>query len=389
VAAGHEFALWSPPGDNGEAHLFTYVPVLVREGRVGALELSESSSVRDAYVHSTVVRTFFLAVGLVLLSAMLSAVLGVLMIGRPLRNLSRKAERIGAGDFSGPIAVRGHDELSEVGARVNRMCDQLVEARDAIRKETASRIAALEQLRHADRLKTVGTLASGVAHELGTPLNVVSGRARLIASGDLSGAEVIESANIVRAQSERMTAIIRQLLDFARTSSTERTRVDVRALVEQCLELLAPMARKHNAALRAEDEGGPCWARVNADEIQQVLMNLIVNALQAVPQSGTVEVGLRDEHKSHPQHPGASEQAWACISVRDDGKGISEDALGRLFDPFFTTKDVGEGTGLGLSIVHGIIQDHGGWIDVTSKLGEGSRFDVYLPKEEARWAGES
>jgi signal transduction histidine kinase len=388
VARGEESALWST-GDNGEPHLLTYVPVVVSEGRAGALELAESSSARDAYIRSTVVRTFVLASGLVLLSSILSLVLGVVMIGRPLRLLSRKAERVGAGDFSDPIALRGRDELCELGASLNRMCDQLAEARDAIRKETESRIAALEQLRHADRLKTVGTLASGVAHELGTPLNVVSGRARLIASGDLCEAEVVESANIVRAQSERMTAIIRQLLDFARSSSTERTDVDLRQIVEQCLNLLAPMARKRNATLRVATEARPCRARANSDEIQQVVMNLIVNALQAFPQGGTVEVGLGNEHKLHPQHAGASEQIWACLSVRDDGEGMSNDILGRLFDPFFTTKDVGEGTGLGLSIVHGIVQDHGGWIDVESELGKGSCFYVYLPTEEAAWAGES
>jgi len=388
VARGEEVALWRSD-DNGGAHLLTYVPVLVGPGRFGALELSESSSVRDAYIRSTVIRTFVLTGELILLSGILAVLLGVVMVGRPLRLLSQKAERIGDGDLSSPIPVRGRDELWELGASLNQMCDQLAEARDAIRAETASRIAALEQLRHADRLKTVGTLAGGVAHELGTPLNVVSGRARLIASGDLSEAEVVESANIVRTQSERMTAIIRQLLDFARPSSTKGTEVDVRQLVEQSLNLLTPMARKRKATLRVASEEGPCTVRANSDEIQQVLMNLIVNALQAMPKGGTVEVDLRNERKSNPQRVGASEGIWLCLSIRDDGEGIPEEDLGHLFDPFFTTKDVGEGTGLGLSIAYGIVREHGGWIDVKSELGKGSCFDVYLPQEGPRCAGES
>jgi len=388
VARGEEVALWKTEG-HGEAHLLTYVPVLVGAGRSGAIELSESSAARDAYVRSTVVRTFVLTGELILLSGILAVVLGVVMVGRPLRLLGQKAERIGLGDLSGPIALRGRDELSELGASLNQMCGQLAEAQDAIRAEAASRIAALEQLRHADRLKTVGTLASGVAHELGTPLNVVAGRARLIASGDLSEAEVVESANIVRTQSERMTAIIRQLLDFARPSSSKGAKVDVRQIVEQCLNLLTPMARKRKATLRIAGQEGSCTVRANSDEIQQVLMNLIVNALQAMPQGGTVEVGLRNEHKPHPQHVDASEGIWLCLSVRDDGEGISEEDLGRLFDPFFTTKDVGEGTGLGLSIAYGIVREHGGWIEVESELDKGSCFYIYLPQEESGCAGES
>ena len=128
---------------------------------------------------------------------------------------------------------------------------------------------------------------------------------------------------------------------------------------------------------------------MNSDEIQQVLINLIINALQAVPQGAMVEVGLHADDRSHPEHVGASAEKWVCLSVRDYGEGISDDILRRLFDPFFTTKDVGEGTGLGLSIAHGIVRDHGGWIDVKSELGKGSCFYVYLPKGEAGWAGES
>ena len=130
-------------------------------------------------------------------------------------------------------------------------------------------------------------------------------------------------------------------------------------------------------------------ARANSDEIQQVLMNLIVNALQAMPQGGTVEVSLRKAHKAHPQRVGASEGMWLCLSVRDDGEGISEEDLGHLFDPFFTTKDVGEGTGLGLSIAYGIVREHGGWIEVKSELGKGSCFYIYLPQEGSGCVGES
>ena len=140
---------------------------------------------------------------------------------RPLEQLIAKARRIGGGDLEGPLHLRSRDELAELAENLNTMCANLTESQVRLRQETDARITALEQLRHADRLKTVGRLASGIAHELGTPLNVVAGRAGLIGSGKLDAEQIGESATAIKLEADKMTAIIRQLLDFARAGASK------------------------------------------------------------------------------------------------------------------------------------------------------------------------
>ena len=263
------------------------------------------------------------------------------------------------------------------------MCRKVAESQATIREETARRVAAMEQLRHADRLKTVGRLASGIAHELGTPLNVIAGRAGLIASGKLASEEVAQSAVAIKSETEKITRIIRQLLDFARRGASHRTAVDLGPVVRQIMELLATLAEKRHVGLRFEDPGAAMVVEADPGQIQQVLTNLIVNAIQAMPAGGNVEIAMRRQRAASPEGDRASEKNFLCISVRDHGVGISEEHMQHLFEPFFTTKPVGEGTGLGLSIAYGIVQEHGGWIDVTSRPGEGSCFTVFLPAEPA------
>jgi two-component system NtrC family sensor kinase len=374
----HSYKRWDAAGNGFRT---THIPVLVEGERKGALELSESLSRLEEYARATIVRVLALTTVLILAGAIATLLLGVRLFGRPLALLIDKTRRVGNGDLTGPLHLRGRSELTELADAMNLMCERLAEAQRKVRVETEARINALEQLRHADRLSTVGRLASGVAHELGTPLNVVSGRASFIASGELSESETKKSAEIIHSQSARMTAIIRKLLDFARRSSPRRSLVDLRALVQRSLELIASLGHQASTVLSAEETEGPLMARVDPGQIQQVLTNLILNALQAMPEGGTVEVRIRTARTHAPDVLSGRETDYLCIEVEDEGEGIPDDTRSRLFDPFFTTKDVGEGTGLGLSIAHGIVQDHGGWIDVRSRPGEGSCFSVYLPRE--------
>jgi two-component system, NtrC family, sensor kinase len=318
---------------------------------------------------------------LLLGSGLLVVPLGIRLVGRPLHRLVEKTRRAGGGDLGGPLHLLGHDEIAEVAAALNAMCEQLAESQEQIRSEATARIAALEQLRHADRLNTVGRLASGMAHELGTPLNVVSARGALIAEGTLSDAEIVESGKIIKAQSERITAIVRQLLDFARRSAPQRVPVDLRQLAKQTIGLLASFGKKRKAEISLAGNGIDTTTEADAGQIQQVLTNLIVNAIQAMPEGGKVEVAIRREHAQPPEGHDGFEREYLCLSVRDQGVGISEENMRLLFEPFFTTKDIGIGTGLGLSIAYGIVGEHGGWIDVASEPEKGSCFSVYLPRE--------
>jgi len=367
--------------DNGPGYFYTYVPVKVDPKKPGALELSISLDRLDNYTRSTIIGIFILMGELILAGGLAVWLLGFGMIGQPLNQLIEKVQRVAKGDLSGPLSIRGNNEFSRLAAALNDMCEQLNNAQDKVRRETAARIEAMEQLRHADRLKTIGGLASGIAHELGTPLNVVSGRAGLIARGDLTNMELRESAEIIKTQSERMAAIIRQLLNFARRELPKKTTVDLRQIAAQTIHLMAPLAKKQGTGLFLAGEDTPAMARVDAGQIQQVLTNLIVNALHAMTKEGRIEVGIRREHTQNPKGGSESAKDYFCLYVQDEGKGIQEKDIQHLFEPFFTTKDAGHGTGLGLSVAYGIIEEHGGWIDVKSTPAAGSCFSVYLPRE--------
>jgi signal transduction histidine kinase len=322
-----------------------------------------------------------LTVELIVVSGALGLLMGVWLIGRPLNRLIDKTRRIGGGDLSGRLSLKGRDELSELAVALNDMCDELAVAQDRVRSETEARIATMEQMRHMDRLRTVGRLAAGIAHELGTPLNVISGRADLVATGRLPPPEVEKSARIIKEQSERMTRIIRQLLDFARRRSPRKTRVDLSECVRRTLEMLAPLGKRSKADLTATGIDSPVLTDIDAGQIEQVLVNLVVNGLQAMPTGGTLEVVLLPDGP-RPQGCESSETEFVCMRVKDEGEGIRPEDLTHLFDPFFTTKQVGEGTGLGLSIAYGIVTEHGGYIEAESELGKGSCFSVFLPKED-------
>lgn len=362
----------------------TYVIVPVQGNRLGALEFSEPLTALSNYTRLAVIRTAALTVGMILLSWILIWLLGVRLLGRPLNVLVEKTRRVGAGDFDGDVALPGKEELSNLAAALNEMCAQLKTARETLRHETEARIATLEQLRHAERLAMVGRLASGIAHELGTPLSVVSGRAKIIATESLERDEITSFSKTIMDQANRMTEIIRQLLDFARRRSFQRTPVDVAQLVTQVVDLLAVTARKTGVFLQVENAGDLPPINLDRSQIQQMLVNLVMNGIQAMPKGGKLVIALELHNVKNPRIEDSTTRDHICIRVTDNGEGIPRENIKLIFDPFFTTKDVGKGTGLGLSISYGIVEEHGGWIDVQSELGRGTSFSVFLPLEERR-----
>jgi signal transduction histidine kinase len=263
---------------------------------------------------------------------------------------------------------------------MNRMCDRLGEARQSERAQAEAKSQALAQLRHADRLATVGRLAAGLAHELGTPLNVVQARARQMTGGSWTPEEIADKSRIIVEQVDRMARLIRQLLDFARKRELKPARVDLDTLVRSAMGLLEPIARKHAVRIEVSSGEAPLTGVVDPEQMTQVFLNLAMNAVHASPPGSAVEIALGRHRATPPADDGRPEQPCLRCEVRDRGTGIAEDALPRIFEPFFTTKDVGEGTGLGLSVAYGIVKDHDGWIDVASRPGEGSVFTVWLPE---------
>jgi signal transduction histidine kinase len=333
----------------------------------------------SAYAHENFVRILILE-GVILLTATLVLVLGGRwLIQRPLDKLVAKTRQIGAGDLSGTLVLSGRDELAKLATEINRMCGEIQAAQEAARKETERRLSAIEQLRHAERLTTLGRLSAGVAHELGTPLNVVAGRAKLITDPALTREEIVESAGIIREQAGRMTKIIRDLLNFARRRHPKKSPADLEALVRRVVKMLEPAARKAGIACGISTRAPVASVTVDEAQIEQVLMNLLVNGIEAMPNGGKLDVALDTEDR--PEELGRARK-YVVLSVTDTGEGIEAENLHHIFEPFFTTKDVGKGSGLGLSIAHGIVKEHDGWIDVKSQPGSGTTFMVFLPWKE-------
>lgn len=247
--------------------------------------------------------------------------------------------------------------------------------------ETAARLAAQQRLEHADRLATVGRLAAGIAHELGTPLNVIAQRAQMVLAREAVGDAVLDAASIVAGQAERITAIIRQLLDFARRRGPAKSVCDLRRVAEGAVSLLTPLAQKHHVSVTLLQPDEPIDVELDPGQVHQALANLIVNGVDAMPGGGTITVSVSRTWVEPPVELARPPAEYARVDVRDEGTGIPEDALPLVFDPFFTTKDVGEGTGLGLSVAYGLVREHGGWIAARNHAEGGTLFTIYLPLE--------
>jgi len=259
----------------------------------------------------------------------------------------------------GPFLKEERDLIDAIAGQVA----SIIERRQA--EEHRARLE--EQIRHADRLATIGLLAAGVAHELNEPLGSILGFAQL--AKKCQGIPELAKEDVEKIESASLHAreVIKKLLIFARQVPAENTHVNLNEVIEEGLFFFE--ARCLKAGIQVVRLLAPDLPETTADPAQmnQVLVNLAVNALQAMPEGGTLTV-----------RTAACEQHVHLV-VEDTGVGMSEEVVDRIFMPFFTTKDIGEGTGLGLPVVHGIIASHGGTIRVDSKEGAGTRFEIRLP----------
>jgi signal transduction histidine kinase len=259
----------------------------------------------------------------------------------------------------GPFLAEERSLIDEVARQVGLW----VESREG--DEEKARLQ--RQLRHADRLATIGQLAAGVAHELNEPLGGILGFAQLARKGPGLPAQTDADLEKIVNASLHAREIVRKLLIFARQMPAAKTKADLNRVVTEGLYLVE--ARCATEGIRLERDLDPALAGIVADpgQLQQVLTNLAVNGIQAMPGGGRLTIRTRNR-------PGG-----VVLSVEDTGTGMDEETLREIFNPFFTMKEVGQGTGLGLSVVHGIVTSHGGTIRVESEPGRGSRFDVDLP----------
>jgi len=337
------------------------------------------------FTQKMLIRSLFIVTALVAISGVIVYLFIYLKIRKPLDKLTRKAIEIGKGNLVADLELKGEDELVQLGRSMNDMCTRLLIAKEKIHYENLARLKTLEQLRHTETLSTIGLISAGIAHEMGTPLNVVDGRAKMIIAAPDNREEVSNCATIIKNQAERMTNIIQQLLDFSRKKKIgPKTCENVAEVVHQVVKLLQPIAMKSGVVLDEEKtDDNKMLARMDASQMQQVFINLVMNGIQATPAGGKVLMRMFATQARSLIY--TDDRLIRCIRVEviDDGSGIEKEHLQEIFTPFFTTKQIGLGTGLGLSVALEIVEEHGGWIEVDNRPVRGCRFSVFLPAEDA------
>jgi two-component system NtrC family sensor kinase len=306
-------------------------------------------------------------------------------VSKPVAKLIEGTQAVSVMDLDRPLEIETGTELDALSDAFNVMRERLREARDELaaftrqleeKVEQRSRQldAARTKLIHSDRLASLGQLAASVAHEVNNPIgsviNLTMLLRRIMGSGGIPpGREEEFRRHLQRIEEEttRVGRIVSDLLSFARRSKPQRDPSDLNAIVGKTVDLLHHKLDLAGVDAKLDLDPAPAAVPCDRSQIEQVVINLVMNAAEAVGKGGKVVVRTRQE-------PGS-----ALLEVEDDGPGIPEDVLPRIYDPFFTTKDAGKGVGLGLAVVYGIVEAHGGSIDVDSRAGEGATFTVRLP----------
>jgi len=361
--------------DSNEDLFSLIVPIRIGQSQRGAFEITQPRSfIRADFARA---RRDIALVTLALFAAIILVVLAVMRrsLLRPIKEMLGGAFAIGHGDLDYRVVVpAGGGELSQLASEFNRMADNLAEQRRSASRDAEERLALERELRHKERLASVGRLAAGIAHEMGAPLNVIRGRAEMLQQRpDMPEEKRDRNLNIINAQADGIARIVRQLLTLARPFNLKREDVEGMQLISEMLELIEPEAAKAGVRIEvlADEEA---WIDGDRDLLHQVLLNICLNGLQAMEKGGNLRIEILGEPTIRGDH------RFVALRIRDSGPGIAPDNINNIFDPFFTTKDVGQGSGLGLAVSHRIVEEHNGWIEVENQPGSGAVFTVYLPK---------
>ncbi|MBZ5545827.1 MAG: HAMP domain-containing protein [Acidobacteriia bacterium] len=321
--------------------------------------------------------------------SLISVVLIWVMVRKPVRALTEGTRHVAEGDLDYAIEVTSNDEIGSLAASFNRMTGQLKKAQqevqewtrtleERVQQKTSELERAYRHLMQAEKMVSLGKLAAVVAHEINNPLAGILTYTKLISrmadkgfNGNHRLTEAKEYLQIIEGESRRCGSIVRNLLTFARQAPLNPQKNDLNAIVERCLLLVGHHLELQSIDLEKELAANVPPLYCDSSQVQQALLALLMNAVEAMPHGGRLRVAT------------LYDTAHACgqVTLTDDGAGISEEVLPHIFEPFFTTKEEGKGVGLGLAVAFGIIQQHGGNIQVASTPQKGTTFTVTLPEE--------
>jgi two-component system NtrC family sensor kinase len=355
---------------------------------LGVLDIVYSLDEIDRKLRTSTLGIAGFSLGFIAFAALLVGFFVHRLVYLPLRDLESGAQRLSTGNLDQAIPVRSGDEFGKLAASFNVMTGALRNSRAELRdwghtleqkveKRTQELRSAQAETMRGEKLASVGLLASGVAHELNNPLTGILTFSHLVRQKMPDKSTDAEDMDLVIRETKRCAAIIKRLLDFAREKLPEKKFTDLNQVIDDTVRIVEQPAhlRDIEITVHLDRTLPPIW--IDADQIKQVIMNMLVNAQHAVEEKGSITVSTR--RSLDPRAPAGEPKPMVEISIVDTGCGIPETNLRRIFDPFFTSKDVGKGTGLGLSVSHGIVEAHGGLIEVESKVGEGSTFRIFLP----------
>ncbi len=359
---------------------------------LGVLDVKMSLATADAQLAAVKKRMLAAMLLAALLLGAVSAAFIYFMVRRPVQRLIAGAQRISQGDLATRVDIATHDEVGELATAFNRMTENLERAQNEITEwsntlerkvveKTEELGRAQRHILHMEKMASLGKLAATVAHELNNPLAGILTYARLVerelGRGEVNAAEREELArylNLIQKESGRCGQIVKNLLLFARRSGTRFAPHHLNEIVDRSLMLVQHHIQMAGLKLEQTRLAGDDQVLCDGDQIQQALVALLVNAVEAMPESGTLSVRLAPAGGAET----ADATAEMLIEIADTGTGIPADILPHIFEPFFTTKEGGNGLGLGLAVVYGIIQRHGGRIEVDSQPGTGTTFRIHL-----------
>jgi two-component system NtrC family sensor kinase len=348
--------------DGGERILEVREPLHISTKFWGSLAVGFSLEPVEREIELMASRLVVIALLVLAVNAVISAISMEWLI-RPILALHQVMQRAGRGDLAVRAASWRHDEIGELGKAFNGMMDELEESRE---QENVRR----SQLAHTEKMAAVGTLAAGVAHEVNNPVAGVLACIENMRDDPENSAMREQYLGLIHDGVKRIERTVANLLDFSRPRSMRLGPASLNQSLTQVIDLVRFQLRKSGVEARFELDPRDPWIVGDRFQIEQLFLNLVLNALQAMPDGGTLILRTRRQG------------AWELVEVHDTGSGIPEAIRERIFDPFFTTRDVGKGTGLGLAVSYNIARAHGGGLEVETIEGEGSVFRVLFPADE-------
>jgi two-component system NtrC family sensor kinase len=352
---------------------------------LGVLDTNMSLAKADVQLAETSRRMKVYTAGALLLIMALSWFFIWRVVGRPITALERATEHIASGDLGYQIQVRSEDEIAELARSFNDMSSRLESEHnqnvawthtleDRVDQKTRELTRAHEHALQTEKMASIGKMAAVLAHEINNPLSGILTYAKLLRKwtdreniGESRRAEIRDSLDLIASESRRCGDLVKNLLAFSRTTPMNLQPTDINRVIEQSLRLVQHQADLAGIQVQLQLQSNLSLVRCDAAQIEQVLLALIMNAMDAMPQGGNLWlISSSSDHRVQ-------------IIVRDDGAGIPAEILPRIFEPFLTTKETGRGVGLGLAISHSILERHNGTIEVQSEVGRGTAFTVTLP----------